>query len=125
MLSFYIQNPKLAGFLNPKPIKQWTNGPTLCPIVWLPYAPEYVDKTSQRGTWLCFVYKCLTSDLSGDLCALLVSIRGQKSPKQSLLVCGKYNCSLRHHAVPSGDVVASRRHTVTSPPHGVTSQHML
>ncbi len=23
-----------------------TNGPTLCPIVWLPYAPEYVDKTS-------------------------------------------------------------------------------
>ncbi len=30
-----------------------TNGPTLCPIVWLPYAPEYVDKTSQRGTWLC------------------------------------------------------------------------
>ncbi len=21
-----------------------TNGPTLCPIVWLPYAPEYVDK---------------------------------------------------------------------------------
>ncbi len=25
-------------------IKQWTNGPTLCHIVWLPYAPEYVDK---------------------------------------------------------------------------------
>ncbi len=45
-----------------------TNGPTLCPIVWLPYAPEYVDKTPQRGTWLRFVYKCLTSDLWGDLC---------------------------------------------------------
>ncbi len=23
-----------------------TNGPTLCPNVWLPYAPEYVEKTS-------------------------------------------------------------------------------
>ncbi len=22
-----------------------TNGPTLCPIIWLPYAPEYVKKT--------------------------------------------------------------------------------
>ncbi len=22
--------------------KQWTNGPTLCLIVWLPFAPKYV-----------------------------------------------------------------------------------
>ncbi len=24
-------------------------------------------KTPKRGTWLCFVYKCLNFDLSGDL----------------------------------------------------------
>ena len=45
-----LRNPKLAGFLIQSQFKllsnkQWFNGPTLCPIVWLPYAPEYVDKT--------------------------------------------------------------------------------
>ncbi len=41
----------ITGYLSINCVR--TNGSTLCPIVWLPYAPEYVDKTSQRGTWLC------------------------------------------------------------------------
>ncbi len=36
------------NYLSINPVR--TNGPTLCPIVWLPYAPKYVDKFSQRGT---------------------------------------------------------------------------
>ncbi len=40
-----VANPKLAGFFNPKPMKVTVYLTVdLCPIVWLPYAPEYVEK---------------------------------------------------------------------------------
>ena len=40
---------------------------TLCTIVWLPYAPEYVDKPFREARGFVYVYKCQTFDLLGDL----------------------------------------------------------
>ncbi len=45
--------------------QQWTNGPTLCPIVWLPLAPQYVEKPLRETRGFVYVSKCLTFDLSG------------------------------------------------------------
>ncbi len=42
-----------------------TNGLTLCPFVWLPYAPESVEKLSQRAAWPLFINKCLSRDFLG------------------------------------------------------------
>ena len=44
-------------------IQQWTNGLTLCANVWLPYAPEYVEKPLREARGLVYVYKCLSFDL--------------------------------------------------------------
>ena len=49
------QTPSLGNFDIPG-----INGPTPCPIVWLPYAPEYVEKPLRESQVALFVYKCLT-----------------------------------------------------------------
>ncbi len=34
-----------------------TNGPIVCPIVWLPYAPKYVDKPLREACGFVYVNK--------------------------------------------------------------------
>ena len=49
-LLFYLQIPH---YLSMNSVR--TNGPTLCPFVWLPYAPESVEKLSE--SYVTFVCK--------------------------------------------------------------------
>ncbi len=45
-------------------VDQWSD---TMPLAMAPIRSRICCKTSKRGTWLCFVYKCLNYDLSRDL----------------------------------------------------------
>ncbi len=58
-----------------------TNGPTLCPNVWLPYAPEYLDQCQGsshrdplRGQRLGFVNKATYVSLSERFFSIFGSV---------------------------------------------------
>ena len=51
----YFEPVKRLNYLSINSVR--TNGPTLCPNVLLPYAPEYVEKPLRDRHMALFVYK--------------------------------------------------------------------